>query len=181
MRKFSDIEMDTIKRNKPKCNKAEGETYSLTRSRYTKSCVGTLPGDWRKTCRNIRFELEISPNERPYTLDFRISGAVPCFDGAGKAYCEYRDILVRTVDWSVDTHPEPNCLDENRKPVEGPPVKPEDELWTVVGRFFGMAAGIISGYTYLFDAMKYGYRFTNKVYGDSCFELSQFSPEDFMK
>ena len=81
----------------------------------------------------------------------------------------------------MDTHPKPNCLDENRKPVEGPPVKPEDELWTVVGRFFTMADEIIRGYAYLFDAMKYGYRFSNKVYGDCEIELAQFRPEDFME
>ena len=183
MRDFSDLEYDTIKRLKPKCNKSVGETASLTRSRYTKSCVGVLPGSWVKPVpeRSIRAEMEITPNDKPDTLDFRFSGIVPCFDGAGMAYCEYRDIVVRTVEWSVDTHPEPNCLDENRKPVEGPPVSPRSELWTVVGRFFTMADEIISGYVYLFDAMKYGYRFSNKVYGDSEFELSRFSPEDFMK
>lgn len=183
MRDFSDIEYDTIRRHKPRCSKADGETASLTRSRYTKACVGVLPDCFVKTGpdRNLRFEMEIVPNDRPETLDFRLSGIVPCFDGAGRAYCEYRDIVVRTVEWSVDTHPKPNCRDENREPVEGPPVSPRDELWTVVGRFFSMSDDIIRGYAYLFSAMKYGYRFSNPVYCDSEIELAQFRPEDFME
>ena len=169
MRKFNDIEYNTIKELKWRCA-FNGEKFSLSRSRYTKELVGHLPGTWMKDDDSIRFEMEISPNERPETLDFRVSGIVPSFVD-GKPVCEYRDILAKTIEWSRE-----------RFCVKDTPVTPEAELGMVIKRFFVLVENIVSGYTYLLLAMKQGYRFTGGMCTDSlAAAYCEARPEDFMK
>ena len=150
MRRFSELEYEKIKLVKWRCVPSAGESYTLTKTRYRKTSGGQFPGTQFASRNSINFAIEITPGERPYTLNFRISGQVPEYVNS-EPTVSYKDILIKTIDYSVNRHP----ILGGRQPVDV-----EIELETVVSRFFLMAHDIICGYSYLYLAMVQGYRFS---------------------
>jgi hypothetical protein len=180
MREFTNTEYNTIKGLKWRCNKKEGESQNLTRTRYETVRCGHLPGTWMKTDGSIKFDAEIAPADEENTLCFRISGCVPEFVD-GKPVCSFKDIINCKMDYSVDRHlvwrhPAGNAGD----PYQGE-CDVEVELKTVIGRFFMLLENICCCYAYTLLAMKQGYRFTGMDEPDGCTAYLHGKPEDFMK
>ena len=181
MREFTDEEYYGINYYKPNCLKKEGESATFNRRRYTKTCVGKLPGDWRKTDNTIKFEIEITPADEAHQLNFRISGQVPAFVD-GKPTVFLQDIINSTIDYSVDRHHAyflPNSEAKERVLMEAPI---EEELKTLLNRFFDFVEKVCAGYAYLLCAMKVGYRFTGvKEWTTDTSDFWNLTPEYFMK
>ena len=179
MREFTKQERKAISLLKPKCNKKEGETFKLTGTRYVKSCVGNLPGHWwDKTDKSLSYEIEITPGDEPCTLNFRISGMVTSFDEASNPVISQQDILLKTVNYSVDRDTEAY---DRKEDIPDEETQINDELKAIVSNFFFLAYNLISGYSYLIYGIKLGYRFTgmpNTPVQRHCYDIS---PEIFMK
>lgn len=180
MREFTNEEYYVINYYKRKCNKKEGESATFNRRRYTKICVGKLPGDFWKTDNTIKFEVEITPADQPHQLNFRISGHAPAFVD-GKPTVTLQDIINTTIDYSVDRHRAhflPHSGAKERVLMEAPI---EEELKTVMNRFFEFVDKVCAGYAYLLYAMKIGYRFTGVTEWTDTTAFFHHTPEDFMK
>lgn len=182
MREFTDEEYYEINYWKPKCLKKAGESSTCNRRRYTKICVGKLPGDFWKTDSTIKFEVEITPADQPHQLNFRISGHAPAFVD-GKPTVSLQDIINTTIDYSVDRHhayflppddPQATELVLMEAPIE-------EELKTLMNRFFEFVEKVCAGYAYLLYAMKVGYRFTGVTEWNDSTAFWNHTPEDFMK
>ena len=169
MREFTKEEFDTIKELKWKCKfKKEGESFSLTNTRFTRNYLGDFPGTWFKFDRTIKFTAEITPagdNE----LRFRISGLIPSFNGEGGPRVELADIFDRTL-----RH---DGLSRKSKSL---PRWAQSELEMLIHKFFLLAENIVQGYSMLILALKCGYHFTNRDDVDmhSCLNIK---PEEFLK
>jgi len=179
MREFTTTEYNNIQRNKPKCNKKVGETCTFNSKRYTKTCVAQLPGTWMKTDDSLKFDIEITPEDQPNTLHFRISGCVPGLVDGKPSVC-WQDIIDTAVDYSVDRHHEyiypPDG--EERVLMEAPA---ESECELVVDRFFQLAENLCRGYGFLLLALKQGYRFTGVKEWGRAAAYCELKPEDFLK
>lgn len=179
MREFTKQERKAISLYKIRCNKTDGETFKLTGTRYVKSCVGYLPGHWwDKTDKSLSYEIEITPGDEPCTLNFRISGMVASFDEDSNPVISQQDILVKTVNYSVDRNPEAYDHGED---IPDEDAQINEELKTVIASFFNLAYNIISGYAYLIYGMKNGYRFTGIKTLLGSHHCDEISPETFMK
>ena len=179
MREFTKQERKAISQYKIRCIKADGETFKLTNTRYVKSCVGYLPGHWwDKTDKSLSYEIEITPGDEPCTLNFRISGMVASFDEDSNPVISQQDILVKTVNYSVDRNPDAYTHDDDTPDEE---TQIHDELKTVVINFFNLAYNLISGYAYLIYGIKRGYRFTGVKAPLGSTHCHEISPEIFMK
>ena len=182
MREFSTTEYNNIQSRKPRCNKKEGETCTFTTTRYTKTYIAQLPGTWMKTDESIKFEIEITPEDQPNTLHFRISGCVPGFVDGKPSVC-FRDIIDTTVDYSVDRHhayfyPPDDPQATERVLMEAPI---DDECSTLINRFFLLAENVCRGYGFLMLALKQGYRFTGVKEWNAVAAYYHVKPEDFLK
>lgn len=182
MREFTKTEYDNIRIYKRNCNKKEGESCTFTKTRYTKTCIAQLPGTWMLTDGSLKFEIEITPEDQPNTLHFRISGCVPGFVD-GKATASLQDIIDTTVDYSVDRHhayffPPDDHHATERVLTEAPIA---EECKTVISRFFMLVDNVCRGYGYLMLALKQGYRFTGVKEWDSATAYYRVKPEEFMK
>lgn len=182
MREFTTTEYNNIQRRKPKCNKKEGETCTFTTTRYTKTCIAQLPGTWVKTDESIKFDIEITPEDQPNTLHFRISGCVPGFVDGKPSVC-FQDIIDTTVDYSVDRHhayfyPPDDPQATERVLMEAPI---DDECYTLISRFFLLVENLCRGYGFLMLALKQGYRFTGVKEWNAGTAYYHVKPEDFLK
>ena len=182
MREFTNEEYYAINYYKRKCNKKEGESCTFTKTRYTKTCIAQLPGTWMLTDGSLKFEIEITPEDQPNTLHFRISGCVPGFVD-GKATASLQDIIDTNVDYSVDRHhayfyPPDDPQAAERVLMEAPIA---EECKTVIGSFFMLVDNVCRGYGYLMLALKQGYRFTGVKEWDSATAYYSVKPEEFMK
>lgn len=182
MREFTTTEYNNIQRNKPKCNKKEGESCTFTRNRYTKTCIAQLPGTWMKTDDSLKFEIEITPEDQPNTLHFRISGCVPGFVDGKPSVC-FQDIIDTTVDYSVDRYHAyfypPDDPQATERVLMEAPIESECEM--VIDRFFHLAHNVCCGYGYLLLALKQGYRFTGVTEWHGTTAYNNLKPEDFLK
>ena len=167
MREFTEEEFATIKTRKWRCtHKAEGEQFTLTKTRYTRECIGYLPGTWLKSDNTLKFTAEISPageNE----LRFRITGMVPSFHGDGAPSVRFEDIYDRTFNYA-------------EQKLDKYPYWAGNEIGLLVCRFHLFLTNIVNGYSFLIWAMKSGYRFGNQS-EISLEECLLISPDVFMK
>lgn len=182
MREFTRDEYDNIKDLKPRCHKSAGETCIFTATRYTKTCNAQLPGTWMKIDETLKLEVEITPEDQPNTLRFRISGFVPGFVDGKPSVC-LQDIIDTTVDYSVDRHRAyfypPDDPEATERVLMEAPV--EEELSTVINRFFQLVENLCCGYGYLLLALKQGYRFTGVEEWSAGTAYYSVKPEDFLK
>lgn len=167
MREFTKEEFATIKMKKYRCiHKAEGEQFTLTSTRYTRECIGYLPGTWLKIDRTLKFIAEISPageNE----LRFRITGMVPSLHGDGAPSIRFEDIYDRTFNYA-------------EQKLDRYPYWAGNEIGLIVSRFHMFLNNIVRGYSLLIWAMKSGYRFGNLT-ETSLEECLRIPPDVFMK
>jgi hypothetical protein len=182
MREFTTTEYNIIQHNKPKCNKKVGETCTFNSKRYTKTCVAQLPGTWMKTDDSLKFEIEITPDDQPNTLHFRISGCVPGLVDGKPSVC-WQDIIDTTVDYSVDRHQAyfypPDDPQATERVLMEVPV--DNECATLIARFFLLAENVCRGYGFLMLALKQGYRFTGVKEWSAGSAYYHVKPEDFLK
>ena len=182
MREFTKTEYNNIKRRTPKCNRKEGESCTFTSTRYTKTCIAQLPGTWMKTDSSLKFEIEITPEDQPNTLHFRISGYVPGFVDGKPSVC-LQDIIDTTVEYSVDRHQgyfyPPDDPSATERVLMDAPIAEECEL--VVDKFFHLVENVCRGYGFLLLALKLGYRFTGVSEWWDTDAYNQLKPEDFLK
>lgn len=182
MREFTTTEYDNIRIYKPKCYKKEGEACTFTSNRYTKTCIAQLPGTWMKTDDSLKFEIEITPEDQPNTLHFRISGYVPAFVD-GKATASLQDIIDTTVDYSVDRHQAyfypPDDQQATERVLMEAPI--DNECETLIARFFLLAENVCRGYGFLMLALKQGYRFTGVKEWHAGTAYYHVKPEEFLK
>lgn len=170
MREFTEEEFSAIKNSKWKCKyKKEGESFSLTNTRFTRSYIGDFPGTWFKTDATIKFTAEITP-AGDHELRFRISGMIPSFNGEGGPKVELADIIDRTLTYSK------TGTKANTKAY----MWFQSELELLIYKFFFLAENIVQGYSMLIFALKCGHRFTNRteVIINNCLNVK---PEEFMK
>ena len=182
MREFSKDEYDNIRYYKPRCQKSAGETCTFTATRYTKTCNAQLPGTWMKTDKSLKLEIEITPEDQPNTLHFRISGFVPGFVDGKPSVC-IRDIIDTTMDYSVDRHRAyfypPDDPEATERVLMEAPVA--EECQTLIERFFLLAENVCRGYGFLMLALKQGYRFTGVKEWSAGTAYYAVKPEDFLK
>lgn len=180
MREFTDEEYNAIQCTKDRCYRSEGESFTLTRTRYTKKCIGYLYGIWEQLDKSLSYELEITPADQPHMLTFRISGMVASFDGEGNPVVDYRDIMTKTIDYSIDRNENNVSYWREQNATEAELI--DAELHLVLRTFFTTAWHIINGYSRIIYAMKIGYRLTgmektaNEI--ERCHDID---PKIFMK
>ncbi len=181
MREFTDEEYNAIQCCKYRCYRSEGESFTLTRNRYTKKCIGQLDGFyWDKRDKSLTYELEITPADQPNTLTFRISGMVASFGSDGNPVIDYQDIMTKTIDYSINRN-EKNAKFWNEQNADEAGLC-NAELYLVLRHFFRMTWDIINGYTRLIYAMKKGYRFTGMEKSeDEIAYAKDIDPHIFMK
>lgn len=168
MREFTKEEFSAIKTGKWKCkHKQDGESFSLSNTRFTRSYIGDFAGTWFQIDTTIKFTAEITP-AGDHELRFRISGMVPSFNGEGGPKAELTDIIDQTINYS------------GKAPESSLTWKYQSELEMLIYKFFLLADNIVQGYSWLIFALKCGYRFTNRddVDMDSCLNIK---PEEFLK
>lgn len=181
MREFTDEEYNAIQCCKTRCYRSEGESFTLNRTRYTKKCIGYLDGFyWDKQDKSLSYELEITPADKPNMLTFRISGMVASFDGDGNPVVEYRDIMTKAIDYSINRHEKNARFWVEQNATESELI--DAELHLVLRHFFKVSFDIINGYTRLIYAMKTGYRFTGiERSEDEIGHCHDIDPKIFMK
>lgn len=160
MREFTDEEYNAIGYAKRRC--VTGESFSLTNTRYTKKCIGKMPGTWMKTDDSIKFDISIEPAGE-HELHFRLSGFVPDFTGE-KPGVRLMDIYDRTMKYRNGDCDGNNF---NTRYCKG-----------LISHFFALCSDLISGYSYIILGMKCGGRFTGGK--ESYFEYEEARPEDFL-